>query len=233
MPRLSLLTVSSFVLHAAGAGAQAPPDRHVGAGQAFSTIASAVATAPATTRVIVHDGVYREGTLHVSRPLTLTGIGNPVLDGQGRGTVILVDADDVAIEGLTIINTGISQLEERAGIKVRNARGCRIERNRLDRTLFGVYLEKTADCAVRHNVITGAGVASGIDFALAVAAILEGEEVARQIQLQIEYDPSPPFDSGSTETASAETVALLRSRGAALNEQRRVVAERVGKTLGV
>jgi cyclohexyl-isocyanide hydratase len=82
------------------------------------------------------------------------------------------------------------------------------------------------------NIITGAGVAAGIDFALAVAAILEGEEVAKQIQLQIEYDPSPPFDSGSTETASAETVALLRSRGAALNEQRRVVVERVGKTLG-
>jgi len=83
------------------------------------------------------------------------------------------------------------------------------------------------------NIITGAGVAAGIDFALAVAAILEGEEVAKQIQLQIEYDPSPPFDCGSTETASAEMVALLRSRGAALNEQRRVVAERVGKTLGV
>ena len=74
------------------------------------------------------------------------------------------------------------------------------------------------------NVITGAGVASGIDFALAVAAVLEGEEVARQIQLQIEYDPSPPFDSGSTETASAETVALLRVAWRALNEQRRDVA---------
>ena len=61
------------------------------------------------------------------------------------------------------------------------------------------------------NIITGAGVASGIDFALAVAAVLEGEEVARQIQLQIEYDPSPPFDSGSPKTASAETVALLFS----------------------
>jgi cyclohexyl-isocyanide hydratase len=83
------------------------------------------------------------------------------------------------------------------------------------------------------NIITGAGVASGIDFALAVAAVLEGEEVARQIQLQIEYDPSPPFNSGSPKTAAPETVALLRSRGASLNEQRRVVAERVGKTLGV
>ena len=60
---------------------------------------------------------------------------------------------------------------------------------------------------VDGNIITGAGVASGIDFALALAAILEGEEVARQIQLQIEYDPAPPFNSGSPKTASPATVA--------------------------
>jgi cyclohexyl-isocyanide hydratase len=83
------------------------------------------------------------------------------------------------------------------------------------------------------NVITGAGVASGIDFALAVAALLEGEEVARQIQLQIEYDPAPPFNTGSPKTAPAEMTALLRSRLATLNEQRREVAARVGKKLGV
>jgi cyclohexyl-isocyanide hydratase len=83
------------------------------------------------------------------------------------------------------------------------------------------------------NIITGAGVTSGIDFALAVAAVLEGEEVARQIQLQIEYDPSPPFNSGSPKTASADMVALIKSRLAKLNEERRVVAERVGKKLGV
>jgi cyclohexyl-isocyanide hydratase len=83
------------------------------------------------------------------------------------------------------------------------------------------------------NVITGAGVTSGIDFALAVAALLEGEDVAKQIQLQIEYDPSPPFNSGSPKTASAETVALLKQRLAPMNEQRRIVAERVGKKLGV
>jgi cyclohexyl-isocyanide hydratase len=86
---------------------------------------------------------------------------------------------------------------------------------------------------VDGNIITGAGVASGIDFALAVAAMLEGEEVARQIQLQIEYDPAPPFDSGSPATASAETVASVRDRIAALNEQRREIAARVGKKLGV
>jgi cyclohexyl-isocyanide hydratase len=83
------------------------------------------------------------------------------------------------------------------------------------------------------NIVTGAGVASGIDFALALAAILEGEKVAREIQLQIEYDPAPPFNSGSPRTASAETLETLRARGAALNEQRRAVARRVGNKLGV
>jgi cyclohexyl-isocyanide hydratase len=86
---------------------------------------------------------------------------------------------------------------------------------------------------VDGNVITGAGVTSGIDFALAVAAILEGEEVARQIQLQIEYDPAPPFNSGSPKTATPEMVATVRSRIAPLNEQRREVATRVGRKLGV
>ncbi len=86
---------------------------------------------------------------------------------------------------------------------------------------------------VDGNVVTGAGVASGIDFALSLAAILEGEQVAREIQLQIEYDPAPPFNSGSTRTAAPETVALLRSRGAKLNEQRREVAQRIGQKLGV
>lgn len=82
-------------------------------------------------------------------------------------------------------------------------------------------------------IVTGAGVASGIDFALTLAARLESEEVAQEIQLQIEYDPAPPFNSGSPRTASPSTVAKLRSRLAALNEQRRTVAERVGRKLGV
>src|SRR3546814_1323462 len=57
---------------------------------------------------------------------------------------------------------------------------------------------------VDGNTVTGAGVSSGIDFGLAVVAKLHGEEKAREIQLQIEYDPHPPFDSGSVRTAAPE-----------------------------
>ena len=85
---------------------------------------------------------------------------------------------------------------------------------------------------VDGNVVTGAGVASGIDFALTLAAILEGEAVAREIQLQIEYDPDPPFDGGSPKTARPETIAALTARLARLGEERRAVATRVGRKLG-
>jgi len=83
------------------------------------------------------------------------------------------------------------------------------------------------------NIVTGAGVTSGIDFALKLAAILESEEVAREIQLQIEYDPAPPFDSGSPRTAARTVVEKVKARLAPLSAARQATAARVGKKLGV
>lgn len=62
------------------------------------------------------------------------------------------------------------------------------------------------------KVITAAGVSAGIDMALVLAAEIAGPDVAKAIQLGIEYDPQPPFDSGSTSKASPEVVELARSR---------------------
>lgn len=62
--------------------------------------------------------------------------------------------------------------------------------------MFGAI--PTADRVVQDdNLITGGGVTSGIDFALVLAAELCGADVARKIQLMIEYDPQPPFDAGT------------------------------------
>jgi putative intracellular protease/amidase len=59
------------------------------------------------------------------------------------------------------------------------------------------------------KVLTAAGVSSGIDMALVLAAQIAGDEVAQAIQLGIEYDPEPPFDSGSPAKASAQIVELV------------------------
>ncbi len=60
------------------------------------------------------------------------------------------------------------------------------------------------------KLITAAGVSAGIDMALVLAAAIAGDEYAQAIQLGIEYDPQPPFRSGSTSTAPPEVVELVR-----------------------
>ena len=60
------------------------------------------------------------------------------------------------------------------------------------------------------KIVTAAGVSAGIDMALWLAAQIAGDEVAKAIQLGIEYDPQPPFDSGSIAKASPETKELVR-----------------------
>ena len=71
-----------------------------------------------------------------------------------------------------------------------------------------------------RNRISGGGVTAGIDFGLTVAAELAGEEVAKSIQLVLEYDPQPPFDSGSPEKAGVERVKRIRERLSGMLETR-------------
>jgi len=61
----------------------------------------------------------------------------------------------------------------------------------------------------RGKVVTAAGVSAGIDMALVLADRIAGPEVSQAIQLAIEYDPEPPYDSGSPEKAPKEIVDLV------------------------
>lgn len=84
---------------------------------------------------------------------------------------------------------------------------------------------------VDGRVVTGAGVTSGIDFALVVAAAVAGDEAARRIQLGIEYDPRAPFDAGSPRTAPPALVASLRDEMAGFLARRRAATEAAARNL--
>ncbi len=87
-------------------------------------------------------------------------------------------------------------------------------------SLFGV-IPDDARVVRDGDCFTGGGVTAGIDIALAIAAEIAGEDVAKQIQLAIEYAPAPPFDSGRPESAAPEIVAAVRARFAAFAQARR------------
>ncbi len=78
---------------------------------------------------------------------------------------------------------------------------------------------------VDRNRVSGGGVTAGIDFAFQLAAELCGEEVARRLQLLLEYDPQPPFDT-SERTASPEALAAIRLAAKPMLDARREAGER-------
>ncbi|GLY97028.1 glutamine amidotransferase [Actinoplanes sp. NBRC 103695] len=73
---------------------------------------------------------------------------------------------------------------------------------------LGVEVSTKRVCMDR-NRITGGGITAGIDFGLAVVGEVLGREVAEFVQLGMEYNPKPPFNTGSPETAGADLTALF------------------------
>jgi len=86
---------------------------------------------------------------------------------------------------------------------------------------------------IDRNRITGGGVTAGIDFALAVVGQIFGPEAAQAVQLQIEYNPAPPFNAGHPRTAPAALVDKIRTGAKPFQDQRRAVTERAVKAIGV
>ena len=84
---------------------------------------------------------------------------------------------------------------------------------------------------IDRNRVTGAGVTSGIDFALTLMAQIFGEERARLAQLSMEYDPQPPFDGGSPASSDPELVERLRDLGAEFTKLRDDVARKAAAAL--
>ncbi|MBL0923728.1 MAG: DJ-1/PfpI family protein [Sphingomonadaceae bacterium] len=77
--------------------------------------------------------------------------------------------------------------------------------------LFGA-IHEPARVVRDGNLVTAGGVTSGIDFALELMSAIAGEDVARTVQLALEYDPAPPFTGGTPDTAPEQILFNLRQR---------------------
>ena len=142
------------------------------------------------------------------------GVAEVMQDGEAMAWVRQVGA---GAQWVTSVCTG-SLILGAAGL-LRGYRAACHWAWREDLRLFGA--EPVAERVVfDRNRVTGGGVTAGIDFAFALMAAIRGETHARLIQLGLEYDPQPPFDSGSPERAGEELVALYRERMQALAPDR-------------
>jgi cyclohexyl-isocyanide hydratase len=92
-------------------------------------------------------------------------------------------------------------------------------------------IPEDARVVIDGNLISAAGVSSGIDASLRLAALLAGQEVAQRIQLEIQYAPEPPFAAGTPAQAPESILAAARQRASALTAARLEAAKRVAERL--
>lgn len=111
----------------------------------------------------VGPGTYR-GNLAITVPrIQVIGEGLPVLDGEGKGTVVVILAEGVTLRGFRITRGGASPYGSDAGVKLLNAAGCSLEDNVLDRVFNGIYLNRSAHARILRNQGTGAAPAASFD----------------------------------------------------------------------
>jgi len=105
--------------------------------------------------IIIKPGHYVEGNIIVNKMVKIIGEDYPIIDGEGDGEVFTITVDSVTISGLTITNSGISYLEENAGIRLEKVRNCSITNNKLLTHFFELYLAQSANCYIAGNYIKG------------------------------------------------------------------------------
>ncbi|ACA17283.1 periplasmic copper-binding [Methylobacterium sp. 4-46] len=115
----------------------------------------AVDAARAGDTLVFRSGRYR-GPLAVGKPLAIEGEPGTMIEGDGAGSVITVTSPGVSLRGLEVRGSGTNLERMDSGVFLtKEAKGARVERNRIQGNLFGVYVHGAEDALVRHNTIVG------------------------------------------------------------------------------
>lgn len=121
----------------------------------INSILKAISQSNDYDTILIKPGEYAEGNIIVNKKLTLIGESYPIIDAKGIGEIFTVTSNEVHISGLVIKNSGVSFLEENAGIRLEEVKGCSITNNRFINNFFAIYLAKSADCIISGNYIEG------------------------------------------------------------------------------
>ncbi|MBL7867214.1 MAG: nitrous oxide reductase family maturation protein NosD [Flavobacterium lindanitolerans] len=125
----------------------------VGKNKSVGTIKTAIDRAMNGDTVLVYPGIYKEKGLIVDKKICLIGIDYPVVDGENKYENISIKYPGVLVQGFKVINSGVSSIEDFAGIKIYNTRDVIVRNNKLDNTFFGIYSQYGTNCTFENNEI--------------------------------------------------------------------------------
>jgi nitrous oxidase accessory protein len=130
----------------------------VGSDKAYKKITEALALAEMGDTILVHEGMYREGSIDIRTSVHIQGVNDPVIDGENKYEILRIWADSVVVRGITLKDVGVSYVEDRSAIRLIKNKYCVIESNHLVNAFFGIYLEHCRNIIIRNNIVQGEAV---------------------------------------------------------------------------
>jgi nitrous oxidase accessory protein len=127
----------------------------VGSDQSCKRLGTAIRNAKAGDTILLNSGVYREGNLIISKPLTLIGRNSPILDGELKSELLTISGKNIVVKGIHFINAGYSSMNDFAAIKVIDATGITIADNTISNASFGVHISNSTLSVIHNNTIRG------------------------------------------------------------------------------
>ncbi|MGO3183595.1 MAG: nitrous oxide reductase family maturation protein NosD [Aequorivita sp.] len=122
------------------------------------TIQEAVNQASEGDTILVKKGIYKEANIKIDKGITLIGEDLPTIDGEEKGEIITIGADNVTLDGFKIINVGVSYTTDYAAVRVVKSEGFVIQNLELEKLFFGIYLQKANNGKVLNNKVRGEAV---------------------------------------------------------------------------
>ncbi len=121
----------------------------------IKTIKEAIELARDCDTLLIAKGTYREYDLIIEKPLSIIGENYPVIDGEFKGEIFSIFANNVTLDGLLIKNVGTSYTQDYAAVRVVKSKDFVIQNLILENLFFGIYLEKSSNGRVYNNKIVG------------------------------------------------------------------------------
>lgn len=126
----------------------------VGINKEFKTINIAIGKAKNGDTILVYKGHYKEGNINITKPLTLLGIGRPILDGQMKYEIVSFRANSINFQGFKLINSGEDEVKNIGAVRLYDSHFSTLKNNIFENNYFGIVVQRGYRCLIQNNKIT-------------------------------------------------------------------------------
>lgn len=127
----------------------------VGPNQPLRSLKKAIEVANEKDSIILQNGIYKEGSIILTKSLTIIGQNNPVLEGENKYEILLISGKNIIVKGIEFRNSGYSAMDDYAAIKLVDCSNVTIENNSIRFAYFAIHISNTTGAIIRNNRING------------------------------------------------------------------------------